>query len=80
MTTSKTRKLAAILFADIVGYTALMQTDEALALKKIENYQDLLQSAAEQFNGQILKNYGDGSLMTFSNSVDAVKAAKMIQE
>ncbi len=74
------RQLAAILFADIVGYTALMQKDEALALQKIKRYQTVLESAGKEFNGQVLKNYGDGSLMIFSNSLDAVKAAKQIQE
>ena len=74
------RKLAAILFADIVGYTSLMQKDETIALSKIKRYQQVLDTAANQFNGQVLKNYGDGSLMTFSNSLDAIKAAIQIQE
>lgn len=73
------RRLAVILFADIVGYTTLMQRDEALALQKIRHYQDILELAAQQFNGQVLKNYGDGSLMTFSNSLDAIQAAEQIQ-
>ena len=75
-----TRRLAAILFADIVGYTSLMQHDEKLALQKIKRYQEILDDSANEYNGQILKNYGDGSLMTFSNSVDALKAARDIQE
>jgi TolB-like protein len=73
------RQLAVILFADMVGYTSLMQADEKLALKKITDYQSLLDSAAQQFNGKLVKNYGDGSLMTFSNSIDAVRAAMHIQ-
>ena len=80
MSQSSKRHLAAVLFADIVGYTSFMQKDEAFALQKIKRYQALLNSAAQQFNGQVLKNYGDGSLMTFPNSLDAVKAAKQIQE
>jgi class 3 adenylate cyclase/TolB-like protein len=78
--TSSVRRLAVILFADIVGYTSLMQTDETLALQKIKRYQSLLDTAAQQFNGQVIKNYGDGSLMIFSTSLEAVTAAQQIQE
>ena len=74
------RQLAAILFADIVGYTSLMQQDESRTLRIIKRYQEILETAASQFNGRVLKNYGDGSLMTFTNSVDAVKSGKLIQE
>ena len=77
---SSDRQLAAILFADIVGYTSLMQADEAHTFQIIKRYQIILNSAAQSFNGQVLKNYGDGSLMTFPNSLNAVKAAKQIQE
>ncbi len=80
MKNTPTRQLAAILFADIVGYTSMMQADEGLALEKIKRYQAVLETAAETYHGKVLKNYGDGSLMTFSNSVDAVKAAIQIQE
>lgn len=74
------RQLAAILFADIVGYTSLMQQNEEQTLQIIKRYQEILDKAASTHHGKVLKNYGDGSLMTFSNSLDAVTAAKEIQE
>ena len=80
MNNSSNRKLAAILFADIVSYTSLMQSNEQMALQTIQNYQSILSSSAQQYNGQVLKNYGDGSLVIFQNSLEAVQAAKVIQE
>ena len=74
------RKLAAILFADIVGYTSLMQSNEQLALQTIQQYQSIVSSSAKSNNGEILKSYGDGSLLIFQNSLEAVQAAKAIQE
>jgi class 3 adenylate cyclase len=63
MKTTKRRKLAAIMFCDIEGYTALMQADEVHTLQIIKRYQVILDSAAQQFNGKVLKNY---SLALFS--------------
>lgn len=77
---SVARRLAAILFADIVGYTGMMQFNEQHALQTIQKYQSILSSSARQSQGRILKNYGDGSLMIFQNSLDAVQAAEKIQE
>ncbi|MDX1478562.1 MAG: adenylate/guanylate cyclase domain-containing protein [Saprospiraceae bacterium] len=74
-----TRELAAILFADIVGYTTSMQHDEDAALQMVRDYQEILQSAAEAHGGRIYKNYGDGSLLVFPNSAGAVLAAIQIQ-
>ncbi len=77
---NSSRKLAAILFADIVGYTSLMQSNEQLALQTIQQYQSIVSSSAKSNNGEILKSYGDGSLLIFQNSLEAVQAAKTIQE
>ncbi len=60
MSTSKNRRLTAILFADIVGYTALMQKHEITANQNLEKFHNTLQEKVKQYNGQIINNYGDG--------------------
>ncbi len=79
MVTSKSRQLAAILFADIVGYTALMQKDEADAIVILSRFQEVIKTNAESFDGEIIKTYGDGTLLLFSSTVDAVECAQDIQ-
>lgn len=73
------RKLAAILFSDIVGYTALMGSDEGATLE-IVNANDEIHSAAISRNrGTLLKKLGDGVLATFDSVSGAVACAKEIQ-
>jgi len=76
---SKNRKLAAILFADIAGYTAMMQSDEGKTMHKLRHYQAVLKSEVAQHKGEIIKNYGDGSLCLFPSVLDAVHCAKALQ-
>jgi adenylate cyclase len=73
-------RLAAILFADIVGYTAMMQEDEAAAVEKINRFREVLEMIAEGLDGTIIQYYGDGSLLLFNSSTDAVECAKLLQE
>ncbi|MDX1470715.1 MAG: adenylate/guanylate cyclase domain-containing protein [Flavobacteriaceae bacterium] len=73
------RKLAAILFADIKDYSALMQKNEAEAMDCLRHYQQVLKEKVGQFNGEIIKNYGDGSLCIFSSVVDAVRCSIEVQ-
>jgi adenylate cyclase len=75
----QSRKLAAIMFTDIVGYTAIMQKDEQGALTMIERHRRVLESASQKFNGRILQYYGDGSLSIFPSAYDAVECAMDIQ-
>ena len=75
-----TRQLAAILFTDIVGYTAMMQKDEQNALTVTRHYIATLKQAAETFHGRILNDYGDGSLCCFPSATEAVRAAVQIQQ
>ena len=79
MSTSKNRRLAAILFADIVGYTALMQKDEAQAATIIRHFQQQLEKEVIAHNGQIVNFYGDGALCTFQIPIDAVRCAMDLQ-
>ncbi|MBT8267579.1 MAG: adenylate/guanylate cyclase domain-containing protein, partial [Bacteroidia bacterium] len=73
------RQLAAILFADIVGYTALMQKGEATALKILNRFQDISKDKVSQYEGEIIKTYGDGSIILFTSTINAVQCAKEMQ-
>jgi adenylate cyclase len=77
---SSTRQLAAIMFTDIVGYTALMQQSEAKAVAVIKHYNSTLEKYVTQFGGQVLNYYGDGSLCIFSSATDAVNCSLEIQK
>ncbi len=74
------RRLAAILAADVVGYSRLMEADEAgtlVALKALRN--DLTDPLIAEYRGRIVKLMGDGALVEFSSAVDAVACAVNIQ-
>ncbi|MBL7725540.1 MAG: hypothetical protein JNK27_15435 [Chitinophagaceae bacterium] len=73
-------QLAAILFADIVGYTAMMQENEEAAVEKINRFREVVELVAEELNGKIIQYYGDGSLLLFQSSTDAAEFAKLLQE
>jgi len=73
------RKLAAIMFTDIAGYTALMSHDEEKALQLLQKNRELLKPIIEQFRGEWLKEMGDGTLSSFASAVDAVNCALVIQ-
>ena len=74
------RQLAAILFADMTGYTALMQENEQLARLKRRRLKDVLETSIAGFNGKVLQYYGDGSLSIFSSAIDSVRSAIRIQQ
>ena len=74
------RQLAAILFADMTGYTALMQENEHLAKLKIKRLKEVLESSISGFDGKILQYYGDGSLSIFNSAINAVNSAVSIQQ
>ncbi|MEJ1241953.1 adenylate/guanylate cyclase domain-containing protein [Chryseolinea sp. T2] len=73
------RQLAAIVFADMVGYTALMQVNESLARQKRARFRDVLDDRVGMHRGQILQHYGDGCLFIFNSALDAVNCAVDIQ-
>ena len=73
------RKLAAILFADIVGYTSLMQTDEQHASTLLRHFQNQLEEKVAQHNGRIVNFYGDGCLCTFQIPLYAVRCGMALQ-
>lgn len=73
------RQLAAIVFADMVGYTALMQVNESAARQKRARFKEVLDDRVAQNRGKILQHYGDGCLFMFSSALDAVHCAVAIQ-
>lgn len=79
MTETGHRKLAAIMFTDIVGYTATMARDERQALKILEQTRNVLQPLIKAHAGQWLKEMGDGTLSAFESATEAVNCALEIQ-
>ena len=79
MGTELSRHLAAVMFTDMEGYTALMQRDEAAALQSRERHRKALQRSVPTHDGNLLQYFGDGSLSIFRSSVQAVEAAVAIQ-
>src|SRR4030095_12161319 len=77
---SQHRRLAAILFTDIVGYTALMQANEKKSVALIKHYNAALETTVALQEGRILNYYGDGSLCIFSSVTEAVNCALELQK
>src|SRR6476619_2363790 len=74
------RKLAAIMAADVVGYSRLMEADEAGTLAALRNWRKaILEPAIQSHAGRIVKVMGDGVLVEFASAVNAVNAAIMLQ-
>ncbi|MBL0356560.1 MAG: hypothetical protein IPP72_06520 [Chitinophagaceae bacterium] len=65
---SQIRQLAAIMFADIVGYTALMQEDEKLAMQLRDKMKQKLDIEISLHNGKLIKFSGDGALCSFDSA------------
>ena len=76
----ETRKIAAILVADIVGYSRLAGTDEDRTLSRLRGLRsDLIDPAIAAHHGRVVKRTGDGSLIEFRSVVDAVRCAIEVQ-
>jgi adenylate cyclase len=77
---SETRKLAAILVADVVGYSRLAGADEDRTLSRLRGLRsDLIDPAIAAHHGRIVKRTGDGSIIEFRSVVDAVRCAIEMQ-
>lgn len=77
---SQHRQLAAILFTDIGGYTAVMQESEQVAMSMRDRHRRVIQQEHKNFNGRIIQYYGDGTLSTFHSIVEAVQCAVSMQK
>jgi class 3 adenylate cyclase len=73
------RRLVAVMFTDMAGYTALMQADERLGLDKRDRYVSALEGHHDAFGGTIVQRLGDGSMSMFPSALAAVLAAIEIQ-
>jgi TolB-like protein len=73
-------QLAAILFTDIVSYTAIMQHDEEQARVIIKRHNSVLEKIVAAHHGEVVNYYGDGSLCIFSSATESVRCAVEIQK
>ena len=76
---AKKRMLAAIMFTDIVGYTAVMQENEQHAANIRSRHRTVLKDRHQEYNGEVVQYYGDGTLSVFRSAVEAVSCAIDIQ-
>ena len=73
------RKLAAIMFTDVVGYTSMMQKEESKAKELIERHRALMKPLVEKHGGEVLQYAGDGTFYTFDSAIEAANSAMEIQ-
>src|SRR5215472_6061978 len=75
------RRLAAILAADVAGYSRLMGADEEGTLARLKGHQrELVDPKIREHRGRIVKTTGDGMLVEFASVVDALRCAVEVQE
>ena len=74
------RKLAAILSADVEGYSRLMDDDEEATVRKLTLYRTAIADIVQQYRGRVVDTPGDNILAEFTSVVEAVKCAVETQE
>ena len=74
------RKLTAIMFTDIVGYSKIMSTNEKIGLELLDSQSKLVLPIIKNFNGKVLKKMGDAFFVDFSSSINAIECSVKIQK
>jgi adenylate cyclase len=74
------RKLAAVLYADVAGYSRLTGDDEDATHRTLNKYLDLFSQSIESHNGQVMHYAGDAILARFEAAVDALSCASVVQQ
>jgi pimeloyl-ACP methyl ester carboxylesterase/class 3 adenylate cyclase len=74
-----TRELAAIMFSDVVGYTAIMGRDEQKGVQAIGQHREQLRALLPKYNGRLLGEIGDGTLSSFHSVLEAISCAHELQ-
>ncbi|MEO0337892.1 MAG: SIR2 family protein [Bacteroidota bacterium] len=73
------RKLSIMVFADIAGYSAMMQTNEVNALAVLDRFKTVLEKSMQMQEGQIVQYYGDGALLAFDSALLSLQAVMNMQ-
>src|SRR5215470_14298022 len=73
------RELVAIMFSDVVGYTAIMGRDEQKGLAVVAQHRERLRALVPRFHGRLVGEIGDGSLSSFHSVMDALACARELQ-
>ena len=76
---NENRKLSTILFADITGYTAMMQADEQRALEWLQIFKERIEDEVPSHAGKIIQYYGDACLLSFESTSQGVRCAMSLQ-
>ena len=74
------RKLAAIMFTDIAGYTSQMSKDQDIALSMLDTKRKALQPLIQKHKGTLVKEMGDGTLSHFPSAIHAIKCSTELQK